>query len=331
MKIGALFLTKGVGGTATWSRGLLRSLSKKGVQVQLMDVHSLFLVRQKFDVLHLATTAPSISILALARRLAGTRIVFTLHGDYKSEFRMSMSMMNKFKYTHAWNAMLALSDITTSPSRFLQDMYGIDVMIPNGVDLETFDNSASLDPTTLGCKQGDYIVLSVYNLDSPWRLNAVTQTIEVFRRFVNYNPRSHLLIAGGGKYLSWLASLVKSSEPITFLGQRLDMNRVYKTANALLHTTLSDNLPYAVLEAMASSIPVVSAQIGGIPELVTDGRNGFLSTTGIEGYFSALAYLSNNTKAAVRMGKMGRDIANKYDWSGISSSFTKLYSQLMTR
>lgn len=67
---------------------------------------------------------------------------------------------------------------------------------------------------------------------------------------------------------------------VTFLGQRSDPERIFAAADLVVHTPRVEAFGLVVVQAMASGAPVVAARIGGIPEIVVDGRTGILAPPG---------------------------------------------------
>jgi glycosyltransferase involved in cell wall biosynthesis len=64
---------------------------------------------------------------------------------------------------------------------------------------------------------------------------------------------------------------------VCWLGYRDDLAEVYRQLAVLLIPSRSEGLPNVALEAMAHGVPVVATSVGGLPEVVTDGENGFLA------------------------------------------------------
>jgi glycosyltransferase involved in cell wall biosynthesis len=67
---------------------------------------------------------------------------------------------------------------------------------------------------------------------------------------------------------------------IQFLGWQPDIAAVLKKLDIVLLTSHWEGLPVVIIESLASGLPVVATKVGGVPELVIDGVNGFLSAKG---------------------------------------------------
>jgi sulfoquinovosyltransferase len=82
----------------------------------------------------------------------------------------------------------------------------------------------------------------------------------------------------------------------------------------------SETLGFVVLESMASGVPVVAANAGGIPDIIEPGKTGFLVTPGdTEGYVKKLMSLKNDPKLRARMGKLSRQEAERWGWEAATS------------
>jgi glycosyltransferase involved in cell wall biosynthesis len=94
----------------------------------------------------------------------------------------------------------------------------------------------------------------------------------------------------------------------TVIGQyKIDLLR---HADVFVLPSYNEGLPIAILEAMASSLPIISTTVGGIPEIVRDGFNGYLIKPGdIEALADRLSHFLTNHKIAQEMGRNSRSIA----------------------
>jgi glycosyltransferase involved in cell wall biosynthesis len=96
----------------------------------------------------------------------------------------------------------------------------------------------------------------------------------VVTKFIRQVGAAEAHVFGDG---SLLAELVREFSPmIEFHGISADKRLIYESIDLLLITSLIENAPYAILEAKERGIPVVAPAIGGIPEIVEDGKDGIL-------------------------------------------------------
>ena len=94
---------------------------------------------------------------------------------------------------------------------------------------------------------------------------------------------------------------------IIWTGSRKDVARILQLMNVSVLTSLEEGFPNAVLESMASGIPVVATRVGGIPEAVIDGRTGFLVDSRDHGSLAdRLIQLLTSDTLAKEMGDSAR-------------------------
>lgn len=109
--------------------------------------------------------------------------------------------------------------------------------------------------------------------------------VEAARHLHTSEPRRHwrIMIIGEGEDRALLASLIRSaglSERISLLGFIPDATRLLPGFDVFVLPSLKEGLPYALMEAMASGLPVVASAVGGVPDLVTSSENGLLVPPG---------------------------------------------------
>jgi glycosyltransferase involved in cell wall biosynthesis len=114
------------------------------------------------------------------------------------------------------------------------------------------------------------------------RLSAVKNhalLLQAFQFVLQQEPRSVLLLAGRGELEESLrrqAAELGIEGQVHFLGHRSDMPQVLKTLDCFVFPSLREGLPLALLEAMASALPVIASRVGGIPEVFSDETMGTL-------------------------------------------------------
>jgi glycosyltransferase involved in cell wall biosynthesis len=132
---------------------------------------------------------------------------------------------------------------------------------------------------------------------------------EVARRGVQVQ----LEIVGGGERLPALQRLARElgiADRVDFAGEvgQHQIKRHYAAADAFCLASLGEGLPVALMEAMASELPVIASRIHGIPELVVDGESGLLIAPGRpDELAAAIETLAADPELCRRMGRAGRE------------------------
>jgi glycosyltransferase involved in cell wall biosynthesis len=127
----------------------------------------------------------------------------------------------------------------------------------------------------------------------------------------NQFPRFSLLVVGEGEFradLEALARRLQIGTAVRFLGYRTDVSRFIGAADILILPTRNEGFPWVLAEAMSLAKPVVASRVGGIPELVEDGRTGFLVPPDDPAALkTAIIDLAQNPDVARRFGLAGQN------------------------
>lgn len=216
----------------------------------------------------------------LAARLAGVaNIVSTRrnHGYwYNGTELVILKAMRRMTTGYLANSNVIkrlLTDTEKIPSGKIEVIY-------NGIETSVF--SSRSEDMKLGCRRtlgipgGCPVVAIVANLRP-------IKAIDVFLRasaiVAHARPGVRFLIAGEGPERERLAALARElgiEDTAIFLGRRDDIPDVLSICSAAVLSSISEGLSNAIIEYMAMGLPVVCTDAGGNPELVEDGRNGFL-------------------------------------------------------
>jgi glycosyltransferase involved in cell wall biosynthesis len=157
-------------------------------------------------------------------------------------------------------------------------------VVSNGVNLERFFNEKpSCDISTKYNLPDEPLVLYVGRLAKEKNIATLITAIPLILKRVN----AHFVFCGGGELLEDLRKMTDQmdlSAHVSFLGpidyQSPDLPRIYRSASCFAIPAVMESQSIVTLEAMASGLPIVAAQAGALPELVSDGHNGFLFTPG---------------------------------------------------
>lgn len=145
----------------------------------------------------------------------------------------------------------------------------------------------------------------------------------------------HLLLVGGGERRSEVEARAVRSPAATrihFSGWMEDLREAYAALDVLALTSLNEGMPVAVMEAMASGVPVVSTRAGGVVDLITSGRNGVLvSGFGADEFAGALAQMLADRDRSAQFARQARiDINETHSNQAHVRALETLYESLLS-
>jgi len=145
-------------------------------------------------------------------------------------------------------------------------------------------------------------------------------------------PAVHLVLQGSGRDEASLRDYVASlgmNERVEFGGfkPQRDLPRVYAEADLFVLPSYSESCSMALLEAMASGLPVVATNVGGTPELIQDGCGGLLvPESDPKALSAAIAHLAGRPECRNRMGAFNRSRVEKFSWDAVSQAYLDEYA-----
>jgi glycosyltransferase involved in cell wall biosynthesis len=194
------------------------------------------------------------------------------------------------------------------------------------------DNSKENLRDSLGISQEAVVITIVASLTTNKGHGLL---LEAMGRVLACHPLTRLVIVGDGPLRTQLeteARRLEIAKSIVFTGTRKDVFPLLWMSDICgLTSQAREGLGVALIEAMAANLPVVGTDVGGIPELICDGENGFLVPPGSPGPLAdAIGKLVENRELRVRMGHKGRDIYEKqFTLPRMTQQIEALYDQLL--
>ena len=187
-------------------------------------------------------------------------------------------------------------------------------IIHNAVALEHFNNNeetASLKKK-LGIDSNKTVIATVGRLS---REKGHMLLLEAASKVIAQLPDLIFLIIGEGPFEKKLKDHAKKlglSKYVLFTGFFDDLPSVLNLTDIFILPSTSEGMPMTLLEAMSASKPIIATSVGGVPEVVQDGKTGILlKTRNPTQMAKAITNLVNNKKAAVEMGRKGRQLVEK--------------------
>ncbi len=187
----------------------------------------------------------------------------------------------------------------------------------------------------LGFKADDLAIVSVGRLYARKGLFTFIESMPaVVKRFKN----AKFIISGKGqsdemRKLINHADKIGVKDSIIFTGYYPDkkLPKLYQAADVFAFSTFYEHHPFAVLEALSTGLPVVTTSVGGIPETIESGKNGFLvDPFNPKQFADRILYLLEHPTEAAEMGSLARKtILERFDWRIVVKDVLKVYDEAL--
>jgi glycosyltransferase involved in cell wall biosynthesis len=269
---------------------------------------------------------------APAARLSGAAVVHTKHGNNpKGGTRLLAGNLA----ARCLDAFVAVSQETAAFARGRKE---IDerrlTVIPNGIALDRFHPDPSARARVraeLGIDPGSWVVGTVGRI-------AVEKNQQLLLRAAApmLGPQRRLVVAGDGPLLGSLSELATALGIAPFvhlLGVRRDVPDVLNALDVFVLCSTTEGLPLAIPEAMATGLPVLSTNVGGIPNVIEEGATGYLVPTGDEEALRArLSMLRADAELGRACGSRGRTVAvQRFSSERMQRDYIELYERVLSR
>lgn len=158
----------------------------------------------------------------------------------------------------------------------------------------------------------------------------IDDAIRAFAMIAKRHPEAALIIVGDGELrheLEWLIRDLQMSRRIILLGKVEDARLYLRAFDLFLHSSRSEAMPYAPLEAGCASLPVVATSVGGIPEIIPDDDHGLLvPPENPEALAQAMETLMQDPQRAAELGaRLHARVQNTFSQERMFSETISLY------
>lgn len=289
----------------------------------------------KLDILHVHYAIPHATSAYLAKQILNSEasnipVITTLHGTDITLIGSDPT------YKQVVDFSINQSDGVTAVSEYLRDetfrLFDIEKeieVIPNFIDLNRFKKSKKEHFKRAICPNGEKIVTHVSNFREVKRVPDVVKT---FHQVLNNGVKAKLLMVGDGPdriKAEQECRELQICDHVRFLGKQEHVEEVLSISDLFLIPSGSETFGLAALEAMSCSVPVISSNIGGLPEVNIDGLTGYLCELGdVEHMGECATKILTDEKLHAKMSKAARERAETFEMSRIVSDYEDYYEKV---
>jgi N-acetyl-alpha-D-glucosaminyl L-malate synthase BshA len=287
------------------------------------------------DLLHVHYAIPhSISAMLAQQMLAPSRrlpFITTLHGTDITLVGVDRSYFPITRFS------IEKSDGITSISEYLQrrtvEVFAVSNeirVIKNFVNCAMYHADETKTAARAYAPRGEKLLIHLSNFRPVKR---ALDCVRILAETVKTAP-AHLLMVGDGPDrgpAEHLARELKVDRHVSFLGKQNHVERLIPLAHVVLMPSEMEAFGLVALEAMACGVVPVATRVGGVPELITDGEDGFLEPVGdIAAQARRVTELLRNEELHYRMAKAGRwNASERFCTENIIPQYERYYEQVV--
>lgn len=301
---------------------------------KLVDMVKLY----KIDLLHVHYAIPHAYAGYMAKQMLKDEgiiipMVTTLHGT-----DITLVGNHPF-YKPAVSFSINKSDVVTSVSQSLKDdtykLFNIKKeihVIPNFIELNKHRNESSIScQRSVMAKKQERIVTHISNFR---KVKRIPDIIKIFYKIQQQIPAKLMMVGDGPEKVKAekLCAELGIEDKVIFFGNSNEIDQILSYSDLFLLPSETESFGLAALEAMAWSVPVISSNSGGLPEVNFDGVSGYLSDVGNidEMADNAIKILENETTLATFKAN-ALDVAKQFDIKNILPLYEKLYQEAIEK
>lgn len=289
-------------------------------------------VRYELDLLHVHYAIPHSVSAFLAKKIlepaAGLPVVTTLHGTDITLVGIEQSYFSITRYA------IVNSDGITAISRHLADRTteAFEIsrpipIIPNFVNCDLYRP----DPEK---KVGNGTAKTLIHISNFRNVKRPTDCIHILHRVRREIPARLLMVGDGPESgaAGHLAAELGVADAADFVGSQLRIDQILPSADVLLLPSEMESFGLVALEGMACGVPAVATRTGGVPELITDGVDGFLEPVGdVRRQAKRVLELLSDVELYEKMATAARRTAkDKFDTGMVIPQYEAYYEEVLS-
>ncbi len=295
--------------------------------------------RERPHIVHTHAAKPGV-LGRLAARLAGVPIVVhtfhghILHGYYGPLISQLLRWMERWLAGISDRIIAVSEQVKQDLVRYRVAVAGKICVIPLGFDLRPFLHSGQHRGALmqeLGLTNGTRLVGIVGRI---FPIKNHRLFLEAAARVAVEEPHARFVVVGDGVLRHEMEACAQSlgiADRVTFTGWRRDLPRVYPDLDVLVVSSLNEGTPVSAIEAMASGCPVVATRVGGLPDLIDDGKTGHLvPSEDVAALANGILRVLRDRVAAQAIAQAAREhVSQRFRSSRLLCDMERLYDELL--
>ncbi len=309
-------------GISIWDLGLKFKYDLRGI-IKLISL----IKRGKYSIVHVhlfpANLFVSLASLFLPKNI---KFIFNEHSVYnrRRSFKI-FKILDTFVYSRYYKIICVSKQVQVALIEWLPNLQIKSVVISNAVPVPDLSNWSPVKK---------YDVLFVGRLTKAKGVDILIKAIKILKE--KYQKEIKAAIVGKGYLEEELKELVMKlgiEKEVEFLGVRRDIEKLMKSTKLFVLPSRWEGLPLTILEAMSSGAGIIATKVGGIPEVIQNGKEGILiSSEDSETLAGAIAELLKDRELRVKLGiNAYKKVKEKYSIEAYTKNILEFYKSLINQ
>ena len=294
---------------------------KPGLDLSIKGKLKRLFKEEKPDAVHVHLNA--IKYAAPAAKAAKIKpCIYTVHSIASKDSGGVSRMLNHYFFKRDMAKPVAL---TSTVKDSVNEVYGIcPCKIPvvyNGIDLGKCIPKQSY-------ALGESIELLHIGSFSPVKNHA--GLLHALKKIRESYPNARLRFIGGGALMDEIKQLaleLELSDAVIFEGTQSNVYPYLNAADLFVFPSHYEGMPMTLIEAMGSALPIVATEVGGIPDMLTNGESAILCPCEPDAIAEACIRMLGDEAQRQRLGRGALDAAQKFSADNMAASYTEIYSK----
>lgn len=291
--------------------------------------------REKLDLLHVHYAIPHAACAYLAKQMVGgdVKIVTTLHGTDITVLGYDPSLTELIRFgIEQSDAVTAVSESLVEQTHELIEPKKEIKTIYNFVDEKIYfkRNVADLRKR-YGIEEDEKVIIHVSNFRKVKRVPDVVRSFNLIQNEV----KAKLLLVGDGPELTTVCKLINKlglDDKVLLLGKQENLAELYSISDLKLLLSEKESFGLVLIEAMACGVPTIGTNVGGIPEVIDEGVDGYICELGDINDIAnkAITLLSDSDLHRKMSSQAISSVQQKFNSERIVNNYEDLYYSILS-
>nr|WP_304218970.1 N-acetyl-alpha-D-glucosaminyl L-malate synthase BshA [Fredinandcohnia onubensis] len=292
--------------------------------------------RENLDLLHVHYAIPHAACAFLAKQMVGgdVKIVTTLHGTDITVLGYDPSLTELIRFgIEQSDAVTAVSQSLVEQTYELIEPKKEIKTIYNFVDEKIYYKRNVNDlRSQYGIEEDERVIIHVSNFRKVKRVPDVIRAFDLVQKEV----KSKLLLVGDGPELTTACKLMNElglDDKVLLLGKQENLAELYSISDLKLLLSEKESFGLVLIEAMACGVPTIGTNVGGIPEVIEDGIDGYICELGdVKDIANKAINLLSDIELHQKMSNQAiKSVQQKFNSERIVNNYEDLYYSILSK